>query len=690
MTFLVPLLGVSLGGFLAAVCVAWAGRGDRWTRASLALGSAASAVAAVQALGVLAGGTTGIVTLSVPGATAANPFLTFSLVEDPIAAFFLFVVAVSGSAILLASIGYTGRYVTEGRARLAGLINLFLLVLVLVCTAGTVFSFLVVWEGMTLLSYILVVHEHHSPETRRAGFLYLVMSQAGTAAILASFILLATGAGTGSFAGIARAANTLPIGLRDTAFLAALLGFGMKAGVVPLHIWLPEAHPAAPSNVSALLSGVMIKMGILGLIRVLFELLGGGPSWWAYLLLAVGALSALSGVLSALAEHDLKRLLAYHSIENIGIILMGVGASLLFLDLGDPALAALAMAAALLHTWNHALFKPLLFLGAGAAVGAVGTRNMEQMGGLARRMPAMGLGFLVGALAISGLPPFNGFVSEWLLFHSFFGGFTTGSVSTEMLFSALAGLLALTRGLAAYCFVKAFGIVFLGRPRSESASSATAPPSSMTAGMGVLAGLCVLLGVAPVLALDAMHRALFEITGASLGSGTSLAFSATLPSTGLSGPLPLAPGLIALLLAATLLIAWALWRMRGTPRPTVERPAWDCGGEATTARTEPTALGYAQPIEQLFHSYYRPKDRLELEPSAGAGRAGLAPLARFSREMAEPVRTFLYQPIATGILRVGRMTSRLQSGRIHAYLVYMFITLVSLLLLLRFVGGSSP
>ncbi|EQD51970.1 hydrogenase 4 subunit B, partial [mine drainage metagenome] len=305
---------------------------------------------------------------------------------------------------------------------------------VLVCAAGTVFLFLVAWEVMTLVSYFLVIHDHEDAKSRRAGLVYLIISHAAAGAIIVSLLLLAVGTGQSAWSAIAANVGGLAPWVRDTAFVTALIGFGTKAGMVPLHVWLPDAHPAAPSNVSALMSGVMIKMGILGLLRVVFDLLGGGPSWWAYTILLLGAASCLVGVLYAIAQHDLKRLLAYHSIENIGIILMGIGASLAFLDLGYPDLAALAMAAALLHTWNHALFKSLLFLGAGAVVGGAGTRDLEKLGGLIRRMPGVALGFLVGALAISALPPFNGFVSEWLLFQSFFAAFATGSAGTEMVF----------------------------------------------------------------------------------------------------------------------------------------------------------------------------------------------------------------------------------------------------------------
>ncbi|EQD69295.1 NADH dehydrogenase (quinone), partial [mine drainage metagenome] len=298
------------------------------------------------------------------------------------------------------------------------------------------------------------------------------------------------------------------------------------------------------------------------------------------------------------------RLLAYHSIENIGIILMGIGASLAFLDLGYPDLAALAMAAALLHTWNHALFKSLLFLGAGAVVGGAGTRDLEKLGGLIRRMPGVALGFLVGALAISALPPFNGFVSEWLLFQSFFAAFATGSAGTEMVFSALAAVLALTSGLAAYCFVKAFGITFLARPRSAGAGSAAPAPASLVGGMGILATLCLAFGVVPFVALRLAAPALGELTGASFGWATSLAPLSSLPDPS-GGSLPFAPGVLAILLAVGVGVAWVAWRVRGRAA-VADRPTWDCGVDAPNARMEYTASGYAQPLEQVFHGFYAP------------------------------------------------------------------------------------
>jgi hydrogenase-4 component B len=682
------LLPVSLVGFVAASAVGFLSRGRRGLRVSFLLGALAAALSAIQAVLVLGGGTMPASILRIPGTVSASPVLALGIQEDPLSAFFLLVVSVSASAILFASMGYAERYVPHRPGVLAGGCSLFVLTMVLVCTSGTVFFFLVAWEAMTLVSYFLVVHERESAESQSAGLVYLVMSHAATGAILVSFLLLATGTGSTTWAGIAAGAGGLSPGLRDAAFLAALVGFGTKAGMVPFHGWLPDAHPAAPSNVSALMSGVMIKMGIFGLLLVVLGLLGGGPSWWAYAILAFGGVSALAAVLYAIAQHDLKRLLAYHSIENIGIILLGVGTSLLFLDMGYPTLAALALAAALLHTWNHALFKSLLFLGAGAAVGETGSRDLNRMGGLIRRMPGVALGFLVGALAISALPPFNGFISEWLLFQSFFAGFSTGSVLAEMTLAALAAVLALTSGLAAYCFVKAFGITFLAKPRSKGAEQAGSPPASLVGGMGILGFLCLALGVAPILELDLAARPLRELTGAALGSGISLSLLSPLPNVS-AGSLPLAPGWVALLLAGGLLVAWAVWRIRGTPK-VVERPTWDGGLDAPTSRMEYTAAGYAQPVELLFSGFYRPTSRTERTESVHPSWADLAQVRHYSLEILDPIRAGLYTSIASGVVGIARRVSRLQSGRIHAYLAYIFVTLVGLLLLIRAIGGPAP
>ncbi|MDE1837606.1 MAG: hydrogenase 4 subunit B [Euryarchaeota archaeon] len=629
--------------------------------------------------------------LVVPGFSAAAPGITvldFGLTG--LGAVFLLLLAVVGGVVVLASLGYVARFVHERRGPLAGLIGLFLMSMELVITSQSVFLFLLAWEGMTLVSYFLVVHEHDSWEVRRAGLFYLVMSHAAAAGVLISLVLLGAGTGAWTFSSIAAGAGRLGAWQAGAVFVAALIGFGTKAGVAPLHVWLPEAHPAAPSNVSALMSGVMIKMGVYGAILVPFELLGGTPPlWWGFTWIGLGALSCLLGVLNAIAQHDLKRLLAFHSVENIGIIFLALGASLVFLSLGAPLLAALSLLAGLFHTWNHALFKALLFLGAGAATGSAGTRDMEALGGLARRMPYTALFFLGGAMAISGLPPLNGFVSEWLLFQSLFGAFTTGSLATEVVFTAVAGVLALSSGLAAYCFVKAFGVTFLARPRSEAARSVVREaPSSMTAAMGALFGLCLLLGVAPFLLLGPISTVASGLVGAPPISYSAGGAFGSLPRPGSTGG-SLAIGVVALGLAAGLLVVWLLRRM-GSGHAAPRGAAWDCGIDAPTPRMEYTASGYAQPILRLFGGFYRASSHLEPRGPGSPRQGSLAKTGHVEVEVEYPLVAGFYSPLTVAVQSLARRVSRLQSGGIHAYLGYMVLTLIGLLVILRIAGGGAP
>src|SRR6266540_3053203 len=398
------------------------------------------------------------------------PLTGVALRLDGLGAFFLVVIGLLGVAAALYgfgySAGYTGRY---SLGLLGAMFNLLLLALSVQVMADNALTFLIAWEGMSLAAYWLVLTEHDQPGTVRAGVWYIAMTHAGFAAALAPLA-------------------------RDGVFLLALFGFGAKAGIIPLHIWLPMAHPVAPSHVSALMSGVVIKMGVYGLLRVTLDLLGGGPVWWGGIVLGIGAISALLGVLYALMEHDLKRLLAYHSVENIGIILIGIGAGLIFHTYGLMPLAALGFIGGLYHTINHASFKALLFLGAGSVLHATHTRNMEEMGGLIKPMPWTALFFLIGSVAISALPPLNGFVSEWLVFQTLLGGSTIPTPEVAVLMPIAVGMLALTSGLAAACFVKAFGITFLAIPRSPEAEHAHEAPRSMQAGMVWLAVACVGLG----------------------------------------------------------------------------------------------------------------------------------------------------------------------------------------------------
>jgi hydrogenase-4 component B len=587
---------------------------------------------------------------------SAIPYLTCSVRLDPLSAFFLLALSILATAVATYSFGYKG----------PGL-NLLLLALTVVFTASNVLFFLIAWELMALAAYLLVVSDHESVEARRGGMLYFLMSRGGTAMLLIGFLLIASQAGTLEFRDLHSA------GRSAAAFVLLFLGFGVKAGIIPLHIWLPAAHPVAPSNVSALMSGIVIKAGIYGMARVFFDFYGALPVWAGMLVLAVGVVSALLGVLYALMEHDLKRLLAYHSIENIGIILMGFGAALLFRAFGHPNLAAIALVAGLFHTLNHSVFKCLLFLGAGAVVRATGTRNMEHMGGLIRRMPATALYFLVGAIAISGLPPLNGFVSEWLTYQALLAGFGATSQMTRLAFPMAGALLALTAALAAACFVKAFGITFLALPRTEAAERAHESPLSMQAAMALLSVVCMVLGlgaswIMPV--FDPITRHAFGLAATPhLASGmTVTAGSAHAGSVSTFG--------IALLLvvigAAPVVVWW--WKQRPA---SATGPTWDCGLPGLTADNEYTATAFSKPLRMIFAALFRPRREIHSDYDVSP----YYPKAvRFESEIEPTFEKRFYDPLRDGVLKMAAWMRRLQAGSIHLYLAYVFVTLILLLL----------
>jgi hydrogenase-4 component B len=424
------------------------------------------------------------------------PLFTYCFSYDALAGFFNLTLAILAGAVSIYSFGYLKEF--EGRRNIGifgFLFHFLLLSLAIVFTAANAILFLIGWEVMALAAYGLVTFYHEDQETRRAGLLYVVMAHVDAGCILLGFALLIQVSGSADFATFRTAAARLSSSQQAIAFVLFFLGFGIKAGIIPFHIWLPAAHPVAPSNISALLSGIVIKTGIYGMARIFLDALGVLPSWAGMLVLIVGIASAVLGVLYALMEHDLKRLLAYHSIENIGIILIGLGAALVFRVTGHPQLAAVALIAAMFHTLNHAIFKCLLFLGAGSVLHSTGTRNMEEMGGLIHPMPATAFCFLIGAVAISGLPPLNGFVSEWLTYQSLLAGFGVSGGLTRILFPLAGSMLALTGALAAACFVKAFAITFLALPRRPESRPVHEAPGSMVAGMGGLTMACLALGL---------------------------------------------------------------------------------------------------------------------------------------------------------------------------------------------------
>jgi hydrogenase-4 component B len=461
-------------------------------------------------------------------------------------------------------------------------------------------------------------------------------------------------------------------------FVLALLGFGSKAGLVPLHVWLPLAHPAAPSHVSALMSGVMIKMGVYGLLRVTLDLLGGGPAWWGGVILAVGAVSALLGVLYALMEQDLKRLLAYSSVENVGIIFLGLGAGLMFQSYGLTPLALVGFVGGLYHTLNHACFKGLLFLGSGAVLHATHTRNMEELGGLIRPMPRTALCFLVGALAISGLPPLNGFVSEWLVFQALLGGPELPRPEFGVLMPLAVGLLALTGGLAAACFVKAFGITFLAIPRSARAAQAQEVPLPMQLAMGGLALACLALGVGPSLIVPSLGAVVAGLGTLPVGVVTGMpGLRLEVPGTaGVIAPAALAAGLA--LVPVALVVAF---RLGAADRRLRVGNTWGCGRIGQTPRMEYTATAFAEPLRRVFAALYRPTEDLSIDfhPESRYFVQSIA----YRSEVHPWFERLLYAPVVLLLRRTAFRVRWLQAGSLHLYLLYMILALVALLLVSR-------
>ena len=602
------------------------------------------------------------------------PFADVSLRLDPLAALFTLALGVVAIATSIYAYGYTASVTDSRRAGALGFfVNLLLLSLSLVFTAANVLMFLIAWEVMALAAYCLVSFEHQVEETREAGILFFVMSHVGTGFLILGFLLLSVWSGSFEFKDFHLQGDPVRYGI---LFLCFLLGFGVKAGIVPLHIWLPAAHPVCPSNVSALMSGIVVKTGIYGLIRVCFEFLEVPPIWAALLVLSCGIVSGLIGVLYALIEKDLKRLLAYSTIENVGIILIGLGASMLFFSLGKPALAAIALIGSLAHIFNHALFKSLLFLGAGSVLHGAHTRNMEFMGGLIRRMPVTASLFLVGSIAISGLPPLNGFISEWFIYQSLLAGFGSMSTIMRLLFPIAGSLLALTGALAAAAFVKAFGITFLALPRTAKAEDAHESHWSMLFGMGTLAMGCVVLGLLGsqfLWIIDPIPQQLLaQRPSPSLVAAGGFALSSGAPHGGTVSNLGIA-ALLAALIGLTALGGITLG-LRSRRRSGV---TWDCGLPGLTEENEYTATAFSKPIRMVFAALFQPTREIlaqfDVSPYFPKSVA-------FESEIEQTFEDRLYRPIKAKLFDFATWLRQVQAGSLHAYLAYIFITLVVLLL----------
>ncbi len=627
----------------------------------------------VFSLSVISGNT---FSLALPGTS----FLQFGVFVDALSAFFILVISVAVFAVSVYSIGYVREYFGKKNIGYLGfLYNIFILSMILVVTANNAVMFLIVWELMSVISYFLVVYEHEKPETRKAGFIYIVMTHIGTGFIILSFLIFASAGGSFNFETFRAAGVAMPPLLKDMAFIFALIGFGTKAGIVPLHIWLPYAHPAAPSNVSALMSGVMIKTAIFMLIRVFFDFLGGGFAWWGYLVLAVGTLSAIIGILYAVVEPDIKRMLAFSSIENVGIILIGLGASMIFFEGGRPVLAAIAAIAALYHLLNHSVFKGLLFMGAGSIIFSTHTKNIENLGGLIKKMPVSSVLILVGVLSISALPPFSGFVSEWLTFQSLLLGFNFNTF-TMIVLSISAAVLALTGALAAFCFLKTFGIGFLALPRSEHAEHAKEANTPMLLGMGIFAVLSILLGILPFYIVPLLDKVALTFIGVS---AFSQSFSlGALGTIVLPAKITLSTPILLVLLFIFLLVPFLL--LQNARKSRVIYETWGCGQPKSTSRNEYSAHAFSKPVEMWFKNIYRPARQTEATYSASPF---LKESFSFESRIEQVFEEYIYNPVVGFVLAKSQSAKVVQTGSIHAYLSYIFGTLV-ILFMFVIAGGS--
>jgi hydrogenase-4 component B len=594
------------------------------------------------------------------------PDLPMHVRRDALSSMFLFLLGVVSAGISMFAAGYFRRGDGTPPGLLCLQYHVFLASMGFVLLADDAYAFMVAWETMALSSYFLVTTQHGLPEIRRAGFIYLLIAHVGALAILLSFGVMQGGSWQFTFDAM-RAAH-LPPSWAALAFLLALAGFGAKAGLVPLHVWLPEAHPAAPSPVSALMSGVMLKTAVYGVLRVSFDLLGSVQWWWGIPPLTLGLFAALFGAVFAAVQTDMKRLLAYSSIENLGIIFAALGLALVFRGSGMPALAALALIALLYHSLNHAFIKSLLFLGTGAVLHSTGERNLGRLGGLIHRMPWVAALTLVGTLAMAGLPPLNGFVSEWLLLQAFLFAHEVPRTFVNMLLPLGAALLVLAVALAAYVMVKFYGVTFLGRPREAGLAHAHDAGVLERIGLGWLALGCVALGLLPTYVIRAMRPVVNQL-GGGMPEGQVSPWWLLAPVPGRQ--VSYSP-VVFLLAIALVVIVTALGVRLFYHRRRRVVAAWDCGFGSLTARMQDTAEGFGQPIRHIFGSFFAVTREL---PSP----FDRTPQYRIT--VADRIWQGLYLPLGTLVQRTAYAVAWLQQGRISTYLLYSFVTLVVLLAL---------
>lgn len=601
------------------------------------------------------------------------PLLDFAINFDALSAYFVLALSILVLSVSLYSIGYMRNYIGKRSLGLFGfLYSAFILSMVLVLTASNTVFFYIAWEAMSVLSFFLVVFNAEKKADQKAGTLYVIMTHIAAAFLLIGFMIAYSY--TKSF-DISGSAEAIPAFAKNIIFLMLVIGFGTKAGVIPLHIWLPQAYPTAPSNVSALMSGIMAKTAIYGFIRFLLCYLGVQNTWWGILILVLGILSAVLGVAYAFVENNLKRLVAFSSIENIGIVLIGLGVCLIAAAHNKPFLGGLALTASLLHTLNHTLFKGGLFMGTGSIIYATRTKELDKLGGLIKKMPVTALLVLCFSLAISAIIPFNGFISEWLTYQALIANISPGQAGMNILSIISVAALGMTGALAAACFVKFFGISFLGRPRSEHSTDVKKVPSMMTAGMAVLALLCLFIGLFPILVVRLLDRVVSGITGVSIAGqlqgGFLQAFSSIQTSNSAIAPLAAAAAVI-------VIIGLTLFGLRlyGKKFSVRKYGTWDCGFQGLTPRMQYTAEGYANPIKIVFRILFRPTRKITT-----TGHDPYHPeTTEYSAKSYSFIENKLYRPVYEKVtLFSKRIKFTIQTGSVHSYLFYIFIFVLILM-----------
>lgn len=617
------------------------------------------------------------------------PYFSLNFNIDNLSAFFILIISLISFVVSLFSYTYMSHYFYVRNVSVFGCFyNLFILSMVLLVASSNLIMFLVFWELMSLISYFLVIYEHDKDEVQKAGKIYIIMTYTGTAFITAAFGLISYWTGSFDLASISVAASKIPSNYANLIYVFLLIGFGTKAGIIPMHVWLPYAHPVTPSNISALMSGVMIKMSIYGMLRIVFDVLPVNAMWWGVLTLILGTLSAVLGITYSLASTiNMKRLLAYSSIENMGIIFCGLGMVIIARSTGNSFLLSLALTATLLHTLNHAVFKSLLFMSAGAVQYSAHTKNMEKLGGLIKKMPIASVFIFIGCLAISAVPPFNGFLSEYIIFQALINSIAwfapLGRFSLVILFMIVASALALTGALVAFCFVKLYGISFLGNARSSDAENVKEPGRPMLSALAVSSVICLLLGLLPTFTISLIDNISYELIKTKLLS-TNWSKSGFLHYPVDSNHLNISVGLLlAVTIVITGIIALIVWFLR--KKTSVQRyNTWDCGFINLNSKMQYSATGFSKSIRIIFRGLFRPNRDLVITE-------GYKPYyikkGQYTISTEKVIEKYIYLPFIKTVINFSRrIRFKIQTGSIHTYLIYFFSILILMLLYYSFMG----